>query len=797
MLRVLTRACLLLCLASCLSPVLFARARFWGYAEQGGKQVFTAGQPSSSPRVMGSFPGSTVTVRNPDNSLATLYSDLTGTAKSNPFTADSTGLWFFYADALTYNVTFSGTGISTPFTITVTDQSNYCGYDVQFATLAAAVANIPAYGCLNVIGTWTLATGVTIPANVTLYGQPGGSIKAGANGISLFTIGGDNVNLTGIHFSANSHTTVTAIRSSTRNNLTATYNYFDGAGMSGISMNSPAGTISSTGLNANHNRFTNMGVAIILFNIDQVRVENNYAANLTDDFFFANIYLGIFTNGATLSVTNNEGYNLGRMGVEWAGNGIRWIDFSHNTFYFSSTGGYCISGGSNANGGQGETGAVPTTVNTAAKTATYVSGPDFTRLTVGQQVIFGTTPYPDGTQATFITAISGTTLTVADTLLTKSGVVMSFDQLIGGSIDDNSCFSPGTTYTGSSFGIEPSGHSYVISNNKVYGKNNFTGFQYNGYDMKFLHNTVTSNGGPAASFANFGFNINLTAGNATQDNTFDDNACYNSQSGCIFAGFGGDIIRNNHDFRSFGFLSTDSTQGIYQSIALIATGTRPVLVEGNDSTILPPSNGATMASPGSFAWTCVSTSNIGPVIYQLNRCTNNSGTQFGQALYGGSFTYFNAWQDFGNIYTNLLYIGQQVGSLSSSTINYGNNNALSGATDFTTTAYFKTDPALPLTATRLIATTTIVSPSWNLGNNSFGSNTDSGGTLTLNGSGVATRAWTGTRVNGGYCVAGERNGQVVVQAVAGGGAFGLTLTASDGAASSGKVAQYICVFPEP
>ncbi len=50
------------------------------------------------------------------NAPAALFSDNNGTILANPFTCDSTGYYFFYADNGSYDVRFSGTGISTPFT---------------------------------------------------------------------------------------------------------------------------------------------------------------------------------------------------------------------------------------------------------------------------------------------------------------------------------------------------------------------------------------------------------------------------------------------------------------------------------------------------------------------------------------------------------------------------------------------------------------------------------------------------------------------------------------------------------
>lgn len=91
--------------------------RVGGYAEQGGNVIVTSGV-SSTTKAQKSFPLCTVTIyAQGTTTLSTIYSDSSGTAKANPFTADSTGYWFFYAAAGRYDVKFSGTGISTPFTI--------------------------------------------------------------------------------------------------------------------------------------------------------------------------------------------------------------------------------------------------------------------------------------------------------------------------------------------------------------------------------------------------------------------------------------------------------------------------------------------------------------------------------------------------------------------------------------------------------------------------------------------------------------------------------------------------------
>jgi hypothetical protein len=91
-------------------------SKIQGYAERGGKVITVS--PTTSYKVQESYPGATVTVYISGTlSLASIYSDASGTIKSNPFTADSTGYYSFYAVAGNYDVKFSGIGISLPFTL--------------------------------------------------------------------------------------------------------------------------------------------------------------------------------------------------------------------------------------------------------------------------------------------------------------------------------------------------------------------------------------------------------------------------------------------------------------------------------------------------------------------------------------------------------------------------------------------------------------------------------------------------------------------------------------------------------
>lgn len=107
-------ALILLLIPLCLQ----ARQRTFGWCEQGGQTVTVGGQTSSpSTPIQRSYPNCTVTVYfTGTTTLATLYSNDNGTPLSNPFTANSNGYWFFYADASRYDVRFSGSNIPTPIT---------------------------------------------------------------------------------------------------------------------------------------------------------------------------------------------------------------------------------------------------------------------------------------------------------------------------------------------------------------------------------------------------------------------------------------------------------------------------------------------------------------------------------------------------------------------------------------------------------------------------------------------------------------------------------------------------------
>lgn len=104
----------LLALSIALAIPAYGRERIQGWCQQGDR-VITVNTTTSSPStpVQRSFPSCTVTVFTTGTTdKPTIYSNNTGTTKSNPFTAATTGYWFFYVDDGNYDVQFSGGGIS-------------------------------------------------------------------------------------------------------------------------------------------------------------------------------------------------------------------------------------------------------------------------------------------------------------------------------------------------------------------------------------------------------------------------------------------------------------------------------------------------------------------------------------------------------------------------------------------------------------------------------------------------------------------------------------------------------------
>lgn len=134
---------------------VLARDRVQGWCQDGNVSVTVPGTTGSgSQKFQQSYPSCTVTVYLASDgvTLATLYADNAGTPRANPFTAAASGQWFFYANPGSYNVRFSGGGITTPFTLgdiragaVTQDCSNYPGADAG-AKITACIADLPTPG---------------------------------------------------------------------------------------------------------------------------------------------------------------------------------------------------------------------------------------------------------------------------------------------------------------------------------------------------------------------------------------------------------------------------------------------------------------------------------------------------------------------------------------------------------------------------------------------------------------------------------------------------------------------------
>ncbi len=156
------KKCLLAAMLLLLATALPAhgRERVSGWCEQGGNTITTGGLPSTED-VQESFASCTVTIYDVGTlDLASIFSDDSGTVKANPFTASSTGFWFFLADDARYDLRFSGGGISTPFTIgdiLLDDTKN----DVTTIVSVASSATPTFDASLGTIYTNTLTANVT------------------------------------------------------------------------------------------------------------------------------------------------------------------------------------------------------------------------------------------------------------------------------------------------------------------------------------------------------------------------------------------------------------------------------------------------------------------------------------------------------------------------------------------------------------------------------------------------------------------------------------------------------------
>jgi hypothetical protein len=160
-----------------------AMERAQGFCENGAQVVVTASLNSTT-TVQRSYPSCTISVYITGTvTLATIYSDNLGTALGNPFTAQSSGLWFFYAQDGIYDVTLSGAGLASPFTMgAVQLLSAPVGYTslLEYGAICDGATNVqPAVTAALAKGVTHLflppnclwnPTANTVPGGVDIYG---------------------------------------------------------------------------------------------------------------------------------------------------------------------------------------------------------------------------------------------------------------------------------------------------------------------------------------------------------------------------------------------------------------------------------------------------------------------------------------------------------------------------------------------------------------------------------------------------------------------------------------------------
>ena len=192
-----------------------------GYAEEGGKTVLTDSLRSTT-TVQQSYVAATVTVYAAGTTtLSTIYSDSSGvSAKTNPFTSDTNGYWSFFAADGNYDIKFSGTNITTPWTLS-SQEINTGSLNLPFLNVKNAPYNAVGDGvaddsvaiqaAINAAGTTVLSNTVVIPqgkykclTGLTIINQgvrltgvsaysngtiSGSVILAGTSGMTLLQLG--------------------------------------------------------------------------------------------------------------------------------------------------------------------------------------------------------------------------------------------------------------------------------------------------------------------------------------------------------------------------------------------------------------------------------------------------------------------------------------------------------------------------------------------------------------------------------------------------------------------------------
>lgn len=161
---------LLLLLAVCfISPPLIARQRFHDQVLYGNRSSI-ADLTGTPLRVFGSYSGADVTVYLQGTStLATIYADAAGTAKANPFKADSRSFVDFFHD-VAVTVTYTNGGL--PSSYSVYADIGAAGGDVNTISAAAAPYSMVCDGTTDIATAWAAviaaAGAVSAPTTIVL-----------------------------------------------------------------------------------------------------------------------------------------------------------------------------------------------------------------------------------------------------------------------------------------------------------------------------------------------------------------------------------------------------------------------------------------------------------------------------------------------------------------------------------------------------------------------------------------------------------------------------------------------------
>lgn len=147
-----------------------ARIRTSGWCEQGGGVVITQ-QKSSTNKAQLSYPRATLTVYITGTSPLTqaiLFSDAAGTPLANPLTCSTTAYFYFYTDSPTVDLTFSGQGITVPFTLGAISTTGGGGGGATIPNTTNTLRGDNVGGALAVTGTGTdcvLVNGTSMACN--------------------------------------------------------------------------------------------------------------------------------------------------------------------------------------------------------------------------------------------------------------------------------------------------------------------------------------------------------------------------------------------------------------------------------------------------------------------------------------------------------------------------------------------------------------------------------------------------------------------------------------------------------